>query len=88
MRDLTQLGVWEGSHRLTLAAHEATTTLPWEEQYGLKSQIRRSCAPVPANIAEGCGRGTNVDLARFLQSHWVLPASFGTIFSSPTTSHT
>ena len=67
MRDLTQLGVWEGSHRLTLAAHEATTTLPWEEQYGLKSQIRRSCAPVPANIAEGCGWGTNADLARFLQ---------------------
>jgi four helix bundle protein len=67
MRDFTQLKVWERSHQLTLAAYKATTTLPREEQYGLKSQIRRSCASVPANIAEGCGRGSNADLARFLQ---------------------
>jgi four helix bundle protein len=67
MRDFTQLKVWERSHRLTLAVYKATAALPKEEQYGLKSQIRRSCASVPANIAEGCGRGTNADLARFLQ---------------------
>jgi four helix bundle protein len=67
MRDFTQLKVWERSHRLTLAVYKATAAFPKEEQYGLKSQIRRSCASVPANIAEGCGRGTNADLARFLQ---------------------
>ena len=67
MRDFTQLKVWERSHRLTLAVYKATVTFPREEQYGLKSQIRRSCASVPANIAEGCGRGSNADLARFLQ---------------------
>ena len=67
MRDFTQLKVWERSHRLTLAVYKATVTFPREEQYGLKGQIRRSCASVPANIAEGCGRGTNADLARFLQ---------------------
>jgi four helix bundle protein len=52
---------------LTLAAYEATATFPREELYGLTSQIRRSCAAIPANIVEGCGRGTNADLARFLQ---------------------
>jgi four helix bundle protein len=67
MRDFTQLKVWERSHRLTLAVYEATVAFPKEEQYGLKSQIRRSCASIPANIAEGCGRRTNADLARFLQ---------------------
>jgi len=67
MRDFTQLKVWERSHRLTLAVYKATAAFPKEEQYGLKSQIRRSCASVPANIAESCGRGTNADLARFLQ---------------------
>jgi four helix bundle protein len=67
MRDFTQLKVWERSHRLTLAVYKATAAFPKEEQYGLKSQIRRSCASVPANIAEGCGRGSNTDLARFLQ---------------------
>ena len=67
MRDFEQLKVWEWSHRLTLVVYEATAAFPKEEQYGLKSQIRRSCASVPANIAEGCGRGSNTDLARFLQ---------------------
>ncbi len=35
--------------------------------YGLTSQIRRSCASIPANIAEGCGRDGTAELARFLQ---------------------
>ncbi len=34
--------------------------------YGLTSQIRRSCASVPANIAEGCGRSGDAELNRFL----------------------
>ena len=67
MRDFTQLKVWVRSHQLSLAIYEATVAFPREEQYGLKSQIRRSCASIPANIAEGCGRGTNADLGRYLQ---------------------
>ncbi|MCA1687862.1 MAG: four helix bundle protein [Actinobacteria bacterium] len=67
MREFRKLKVWERSHRLTLATYKATATFPREELYGLTSQIRRSCAAIPANIAEGCGRGTNADLARFLQ---------------------
>ena len=59
--------MWEKGHRLTLAVYETTARFPREELYGLTSQMRRSCAAIPANIAEGCGRGTNADLARFLQ---------------------
>jgi four helix bundle protein len=44
-----------------------TATFPKEEMYGLTSQIRRSCAWIPANIAEGCGRAGEIELARFLQ---------------------
>lgn len=67
MGDFGKLKVWERSHKLTLAAYEVTATFPREELYGLTSQIRRSCASIPANIAEGRGRGSNADLARFLQ---------------------
>jgi len=34
--------------------------------YGLTSQIRRSCASVPTNIAEGCSRSGDAELNRFL----------------------
>lgn len=52
---------------MTLAVYKATTTFPRDELYGLTSQTRRSCSSIPANIAEGCGRGGDAELARFLQ---------------------
>ena len=66
MRDFKSYTAWEKAHRLTLDVYAATEGFPKEELYGLKSQIRRSCASVPENIAEGCGRGTDADFARFL----------------------
>jgi four helix bundle protein len=65
MRDFKELKVWEKAHVLTLAVYKATATFPREELYGLTSQIRRSCASIPANIAEGCGRSGEPELARF-----------------------
>jgi four helix bundle protein len=67
VRDFGKLEVWRRGHRLTLDVYDVTSSFPREETYGLTSQMRRSCAAVPANIAEGCGRGSNADLARFLQ---------------------
>jgi len=65
VRDFRQLKVWEKGHRLTLAIYEATARFPREELYELTSQMRRACASVPANIAEGCGRDGDAELARF-----------------------
>lgn len=67
MKDFRQLKVWEKSHQLTLAIYEATKGFPKEELYGLTSQIRRASMSIPTNIAEGCGRNTDADFARFLQ---------------------
>jgi four helix bundle protein len=67
MRNFRELKVWEKSHRLTLAVYKATSSFPREELYGLTSQIRRSSASIPANIAEGCGRSGEAELARFLR---------------------
>ena len=52
---------------MALAVYKATADFPSDELYGLTSQMRRSCVSIPANIAEGCGRGSDADLARFLQ---------------------
>ena len=67
MKDFRQLKVWEKSHQLALAIYQATKDFPKEELYGLTSQIRRSSMSIPTNIAEGCGRLTDADFARFLQ---------------------
>ena len=67
MKDFRELKVWEKSHHLALAAYTATARFPKDELYGLTSQIRRSCSSIPANIAEGCGRNGDAELARFLQ---------------------
>lgn len=67
MRDFKTLKVWEKSHQLTLSIYKITSTFPKEELYGLTNQICRSCASIPANIAEGCGRSGEKELARFFQ---------------------
>jgi four helix bundle protein len=67
MRDFRQIKVWEKSHQLTVEIYLLTRAFPREELFGLTSQIRRSCASIPANIAEGCGRGSNKEYAYFLQ---------------------
>jgi four helix bundle protein len=48
--------VWQKSMDLAVAAYRITDAFSAAERYGLTSQIRRSCASIPANIAEGYGR--------------------------------
>jgi len=65
MKDFKKLKVWQKAHQLTLAVYKATRTFPKDELYGLTSQIRRASSSIPANIAEGCGRSGDAELARF-----------------------
>jgi len=67
MRDFRQLKVWQRSHALVLTIYKLTNTFPASEQYGLTSQMRRSSASIPTNLAEGCGRRTERELAQFSQ---------------------
>lgn len=66
MRDFRKLDVWAKAHALTLVVYQLTARFPKHELYSLTSQLRRSAASVGANIAEGCGRGSERDFARFL----------------------
>jgi len=66
LKDFRELKVWEKSHRLALTIYKVTAAFPREELYGLTSQLRRCCVSIPTNIAEGCGRSGDTELARFL----------------------
>jgi len=65
VKDFHELKVWQKAHQLTLAVYQVTATFPREERYGLTSQLRRCSASIPANLAEGCGRNSDAEFARY-----------------------
>ena len=66
MQDFRELKAWQKAHELTLAVYRVTRTFPREEQYGVTSQLRRSAAAIPANLAEGRCRKGDLDFRRFV----------------------
>jgi four helix bundle protein len=67
LQDFRELKVWQRAHQFTLAIYKTTQLFPKEELYGLTSQIRRACASIPANLAEGCGKQGAIDFAHYAQ---------------------
>ena len=67
MKGFKELKLWHKAHELTQAIYEIMRTFPREELYGLTGQLRRSACSIAANIAEGCGRRSDGEIARFLQ---------------------
>ena len=67
MRNYRDLVVWEKAHNLTLCVYKETRTFPTEERFGMTSQVRRAASSIPANLAEGCGRRSDGEMARFIQ---------------------
>jgi four helix bundle protein len=59
------LRVWQNAMDLVVSVYEETQSFPKEERYGLTSQMRRASVSIPSNIAEGKGRSTDRDRARF-----------------------
>ena len=66
MRDFKELKVWQKAHSSVVDIYRHTRDFPPEERYGLTGHLRRSALSVPSNIAEGCGRSSDRELARFL----------------------
>ncbi len=60
-----RMNVWKASRFLVKEVYTTTGNFPKEEEYHLKSQIRRSASSVKSNIAEGQARATKRDQARF-----------------------
>ena len=66
MRNFKELKVWEKAHHLAVQVYKITKIFPTDEQFGLTAQLRRAAASIPTNIAEGCGRDSERELARFM----------------------
>jgi len=52
---------------LALCVYRLTQSFPVEERFGMTAQIRRSAVSIPSNIAEGKGRESDGEFARFLR---------------------
>lgn len=66
MQDYTRLLVWQRARSLTVAVHEATRTIHPRAAPGLSAQLLRAAMSIGATIAEGAGRDSRPDFARFL----------------------
>jgi len=61
----TDLIVWQKAHKFVIEIYNYTGTFPKNEMYGLIQQMRRSAVSIPANIAEGFKKRTNIEKKRF-----------------------
>lgn len=59
--------VWQKSIKLNVMIYKFTKTFPKEEMFGLTAQMRRSSVSISSNIAEGSGRHSAKDKARFTE---------------------
>src|SRR5499427_4130656 len=65
-RSFRDLRVWQKAHEFVLAVYRYTESFPEREKYGLAHQMRRAAVSIPANIAEGFGKRSRAEKARFL----------------------
>jgi four helix bundle protein len=66
MQNYRQLMVWQKAHISAVNVQRSTESIPRSGNVGLISQIRRAALSIPANLAEGCGRSSDQDFAKFV----------------------
>ncbi len=65
MKHFSELETWQVGHRVVLATYRVSEGFPKKELFGLVSQMNRAAVSVTSNIAEGFGRRSYKDKARF-----------------------
>lgn len=68
MKDFKKLIVWQKGLENFISIHVFARKLPLEEKYELASQVRRAAFSIPANVAEGSAKATNIHYKLFLEN--------------------
>jgi four helix bundle protein len=67
MKDFKRLNVFQKIRQFNFTVYSQTKFFPESERFGITSQIRRASISIATNLAEGCGRNSNKEFARFLE---------------------
>jgi four helix bundle protein len=65
-KKLEEIEVWQRGCRLAVDIYKLTRTPEFNNDWGLRDQIRRASVAIPSNIAEGYGRISDAEFNRFL----------------------
>ena len=66
MQDYRKLHMWQKAHKLAVDTYSLSEYFRQPEAWKLRDQILDAVVSIPANIAEGSGRGSRSDFRRFL----------------------
>ena len=66
MHNYKELKAWQKAMDFVVAVYALTKSFPKDELFGLTSQLRRAAVSVSLNVAEGAGRDSDTEFARFL----------------------
>ena len=66
INDYRELDVWKISMSLCESVYDLIRSFPADERFALCDQLRRAVVSIPSNIAEGNGRDSKTEYARFL----------------------
>ncbi|MGL1888349.1 MAG: four helix bundle protein [Reichenbachiella sp.] len=67
MRDFTNYDVWKIGVDVAVKIYALTKYFPFDERFGLISQIRRASVSISSNIAEGCSRSSEKEFSSFIE---------------------
>jgi four helix bundle protein len=67
MQDFLKLQVWHKAHAVEMDIHRLTQRLRGRDMSVLRGQLERSSLSITSNIAEGAGKITSLEFARFLE---------------------
>ena len=66
VRQFEDLHVWQDARQLVGAVYSASKARAFNQDFGLRDQIRRAAVSTMSNIAEGFERGTRREFVQFL----------------------